>query len=478
MPDKNSKYYSLLLITIDAFTLMVAFSVAYIIRVQFDSRPLLSAIFARDYFYAFLLIVPFWILVFAMLGLYRAEIYNRRLSEWARLFAGSAIGILLVIGWQYVSDTNILPARLVAVYGLVAAFVLVVTAREIFRLVKKWMFRCGRGVNRLLIIGDSGATSDIARNLSDTIRSGYKVVAIAGPKKNIPNGLDTIHYLSIDSALLNIKRDGINSIIQTSLFELPEKNENILNVAQSNHINYSFIPGQSEFYSGANTVDVFLGYPMISIHPTPLIGWGAITKRIFDFAVSIVLVIILSPIFIIVFIAKKIVDPGKAFYCSKRLSRFSKPINLIKFRSMGAEFGSRDAATEFREMGRNDLALEYEKNRKVEDDPRITRFGKFLRSTSIDELPQLINVIRGDLSLVGPRPILPQEVKLAHGRSALLHSVKSGVTGLWQVSGRSELSFDERINLELFYAQNWTFWLDIKILLKTVLVVLGKKGAK
>ena len=129
-------------------------------------------------------------------------------------------------------------------------------------------------------------------------------------------------------------------------------------------------------------------------------------------------------------------------------------------------------------MGREDLALEYEKNRKVENDPRITMFGKFLRSTSLDELPQIFNVLRGDLSLVGPRPILPQEANFSPTRTALLHSVKSGVTGLWQVSGRSNLSFEERIELELFYAQNWSFWLDIKILFKTLAVVFRRNGAK
>jgi lipopolysaccharide/colanic/teichoic acid biosynthesis glycosyltransferase len=108
---------------------------------------------------------------------------------------------------------------------------------------------------------------------------------------------------------------------------------------------------------------------------------------------------------------------------------------------------SKDAAEEFRAMGRGDLVAEYEKNRKVENDPRVTRFGNFLRKTSLDELPQIFNVLRGDLSLVGPRPILPQEAKLIKGRAALLHSVKSGMTGIWQVSGRSELSFEERIEL-------------------------------
>jgi len=145
---------------------------------------------------------------------------------------------------------------------------------------------------------------------------------------------------------------------------------------------------------------------------------------------------------------------------------------------MAKKYGKKDAAVEFRTMGRDDLAREYDKNRKVKNDPRITGFGNFLRITSLDELPQLFNVLRGDLSLVGPRPILPQEANFSPGRTALLHSVKSGVTGLWQVSGRSNLSFDERIELELFYAQNWSFWLDIKILFKTIGVVLNKRGAK
>jgi lipopolysaccharide/colanic/teichoic acid biosynthesis glycosyltransferase len=181
---------------------------------------------------------------------------------------------------------------------------------------------------------------------------------------------------------------------------------------------------------------------------------------------------------LVIFIIQKIVSPGPAFYVSKRLSQFSKPVQLYKFRSMDAKYGKKDASEEFEEMGRQDLADEYRKNHKVTNDPRVTGFGQFLRDTSLDELPQIFNVIRGDLSLVGPRPILPQEVKFDSGRTALLHSVKSGVTGLWQVSGRSELSFDERIELELYYAQNWSFWLDLRILFKTIGVVLRKTGAK
>ena len=478
MSRRNSKLYSFTLILIDALVLITTFVLAYVARVRYDPRPLLHNIYAFDYLFAFVLIVPVWIFIFAVLGLYQPGTYNRRLAEWAKIAIGTFIGILLVIGWEYVSDKTIFPARLVALYALIGAFVLIVFERELMRLIRTLMFRFGRGTKRVLLIGSSSASSDIAKSIADTARSGYEVIAFAGPKKNLPANFKGHHYSYVEEALKDLELNEITAIIQTDLYENAERNQKVLSMSQEAHIDYSFIPGQAEFYSGKNTVDVFLGYPMISVYQTPLVGWGAIVKRIFDLIMSTLLIIVSSPFLLIFIIIKKIVDKGPAFYISRRLSRFSEPIGLIKFRSMGAQYGSKDAADEFREMGREDLALEYEKNRKVENDPRITPFGKWLRATSIDELPQVFNVFKGDLSLVGPRPILPQETKLAHGRTALLHSVKSGVTGLWQVSGRSELDFDERIELELFYAQNWTFWLDIKILFKTVLVVFRGRGAK
>ena len=478
MPSKNTKFYSLILILADFIVLLLAFSLAYILRVQYDPRPLVSDVYAQQYFTTFLLLAPFWIIIFASLGLYQSTTYNRRLAEWGKIAVGAFIGILLVIGWEYVSDQHLFPARLVAAYALGASFVLLVFERELLRLVRSLLFYFGKGISRVLIIGDSSATRDIADSISNTYKSGYKVVAIAGPRKVIPPGLDVRYFTSIESALKQIKALRVTTIIQTDLYDSAERNQRILGAAQVNHISYSFIPGEAEFYAGKNTVDVFLGYPMISVSQTPLIGWGAIAKQIFDFIASLILIAILSPLFLLLILLQLVLNPGPVFYISRRLSKFSEPVRLIKFRSMGAKYGKRDAAAEFRDMGRDDLANEYEKNRKVENDPRITMFGRFLRSTSLDELPQIFNVLRGDLSLVGPRPILPQEAKFSPARTALLHSVKSGVTGLWQVSGRSNLSFEERIELELFYAQNWSFWLDIKILFKTLAVVFRRSGAK
>jgi len=478
MTRRNSKLYSLILMLVDALVLITAFTLAYIARVQYDPRPLLHNIQSTDYAFAFLFIIPAWIAVFGLIGLYQPSVYNRRLAEWSKIAIGAVLGILLVIGFEYVSDKDLFPARLVAAYTLAASFLLIIFEREIMRLIRNLSFRYGKGVKRVLLIGSSGATSDIAFNLADTRRSGYEVVAIAGPKRILPDTSTAIHFSTPELALKQIRELGVSAIIQTDLYENPDRNQKILSATQTHHIDYSFIPGESEFYSGKNTVDVFLGYPMITVYQTPLVGWGAIVKRIFDFIVSLLLIIILAIPMFIIYLIKKLVDRGPAFYISKRLSRFSEPIGMIKFRSMGAQYGTKDAAEEFAAMGRDDLVKEYEANRKVENDPRITPFGAWLRKTSIDELPQIFNVLLGNISLVGPRPILPQEVHLARGRTALLHSVKSGMTGLWQVSGRSELSFEDRIELELFYAQNWTFWLDIKILFKTLWIVLRGRGAK
>lgn len=479
MPTKNTKFYSLILIIVDTLVLLAAFSIAYILRVQYDPRPLLSAVYAYDYLLAFMVIVPFWILIFAILGLYNASTYNRRLVEWGKIAIGTFIGILLIIGWEYISEKHIFPARLVTAYALFGSFILIVFEREILRLVRGLFFYFGRGTSRVLIVGNSEATLDIAVNMSDTRKSGYDIVAIAGPKKVVPFGLDVEHFTTVESALKKIKDLRVTTIIQTDLYDSAERNQRILGAAQTNHISYTFIPGEPEFYTGKNTVDVFLGYPMISVSQTPLIGWGGIVKRLFDIVATVVIIIILSPLLLLLVLLQKICNPGPLFYWHKRLTRSARPFKMLKFRSMrDRPTAHMDAVEEFKMMGQPDLAEEYETHRKIlsQRDPRITPFGHFLRETSLDELPQLFNVLKGDLSLVGPRPIEPIELARYKDRGPLLLSVQSGLTGLWQVSGRNDLSFEQRVELELYYAQNWSFWMDLKILLKTPGAIIRRKG--
>lgn len=474
MPVKTIRFYTLALVAFDVLAVLAAFVLAYVVRVQLDPRPLVNQIGALDFFMTFLQLTPIWILTLWSLGLYSPAVYQKRLTEMGKLLMASFIGVLLIIGYDYVIDEPIFPARLVPVYAGIATFLFLVLGREILRLARDIAYYFDRGVQRVMVIGKGDATKDIIENLSNTRQSGYRVVATVGTKVK-----GDIEYFSLpENALEALDRLKIDTIIQTDLYENAERNQHIMGAAQERHISYSFIPGEAEFYSGKNQIDVFLGYPIIAVHQTPLVGWGEVVKRIFDLVLTLATLPVWGTLFVLVAILQKILNPGPILYRSDRLTRYSKHFQLYKFRSMGAQYGKKDAAEEFREMGRKDLASEYDKYRKVENDPRITRFGRFIRATSLDELPQLLNVLRGDLSLVGPRPILPQELRLYLGRGSLLHSVKSGLTGLWQVSGRSDLPFEKRVELELYYAQNWSFWLDIKILFKTIGVVLFRSGAK
>ncbi len=477
MPVKTVRFYTLALVVADAIAILGAFSLAYIWRVQWDPRPLVENIGAAEFISTFLLLTPFWLLAFWALGLYSPRVYRKRLTEYGKLFLGSCIGILIVLGYSFVMNEAVFPARLVAVYALGLVFVLLVIMREILRLINQILFWYGVGVSNVMIVGNGAVTKDMIANLSDTRHSGIRVVAVVNRKKD--SGYENVaHFRSLKSAMEMLRELRIDSIVQTELYEEPERNQRIMGAAQNAHINYFFIPGEPEFYSGKNQVDVFLGYPIIQVHQTPLAGWGQVVKRVFDTLIVLIFSPIWVPIFLLLMLLQKILNPGPIFFKQTRLGRYKKKFGVYKFRSMNPKYSGQDAITIFRKMGRDDLADEYAVTRKVENDPRITWFGKFLRKTSLDEVAQILNIIRGDMSLVGPRPILPDELPFYRGRGALLLSVKPGLTGLWQVSGRSDLPFDKRVDLELYYAQNWSFWMDMKILFKTIGVVVFRRGAK
>ena len=197
-------------------------------------------------------------------------------------------------------------------------------------------------------------------------------------------------------------------------------------------------------------------------------------KRIFDLVVSLVAVIVLSPILLVIALAIRLEDRGPILYRAQRVGRGGKPITVYKFRSM------RRNADRLEDMLTPEELEEYKKNFKLEHDPRITKVGAFLRKTSLDELPQLFNILSGTLSLVGPRPVLQEETELYGDKRNLLLSCKPGLTGLWQVSGRSNVTYENgrRQALELQYVSQRSLWLDIKILFWTVGAVVRMDGAK
>ena len=481
MPVKSVRVYTLALILSDIFAILAAFTIAYILRVQVDSRPLVTSVSALDFFTTFSLLLPFWIITLVSLDLYAPRVYQKRMREIGKLLIASFIGILLVIGFAFVVDFPVFPARLVAIYAAVLTFILLVVGREVLRKARSIAFRFGRGIQRVLIVGSGDVASNIIENLSQTDRSGFRVVAVCGTNVVATH---IKRYQSLDSALGDLKELDIDTIIHTELFEDEIKNRKVFEAASSNHIGYSFVPKEIEFYSGKNIIDILNGYPIIYVSQTPLAGWGEFAKRLFDIVGSFVGLLVASPIILVIGIIIKITDRGPLIYKHQRVGLKGKAFWVYKLRSMYMKFSTGKAASGksdeqiFKEMGREDLIEEFKRNQKVAKDPRIMPIGRFTRKTSLDELPQLWNVLKGDLSLVGPRPIVTDELRHNKEAGATFLSVKPGVTGLWQVSGRSDLDYSERVNLDIYYVQNWSFWLDIKILFRTIGVVIKKRGAQ
>lgn len=474
MKTNASLVYNFFLVIGDFFALVLAFVGAYVLRVSVSHQPFPNQIPAETYITIFLAILPFWILIFALLGLYRSDIYEHRFSELGRLFVGSFIGLLFVIFWNFLSVDPIFPAKLVPFYGFGLGFIFLVLFRNIIRAGRFFLFGQGINITNILIVGNTPVSDELVATLHNSGKSGYKVLGVVGDKRRAHHA----DFTTFDEALEAIDAGNLHGIIQTELYPNESRNREILEYAQTHHLNYRFVPGNTELFVGNISVELFRSsIPVITVHQTALLGWGRIAKRIFDILVAGILVVICSPILLITALAIKLEDGGPVFFRQTRLTRFNQRFRVFKFRSNNNQYNGLTPEEAFTKMNRPDLLKQFRANGNyLPSDPRNTKVGNFIRATSIDELPQLFNVLRGELSLVGPRALIPADLAEYNKRHTIL-SVKSGITGLAQVSGRNNIPVEERRKLDLYYAQNWTFWLDLIILLKTVRVILTKEGA-
>lgn len=478
MKNNASLLYNFALVIGDAVTLTVAFTIAYILRVSLNHTPISSDVHAHTYILILIGLLPFWILIFALLGLYNSRVYDRRFSELGRLLIGTFIGILFVISYSYVFNVSIFPARLVTVYGFGLAFILVLLFRTLARGVRRQLFNYGVGINQVLIVGDTAITHELINSLADTAATGYRVVGVIGGSKHPHKAKDGFTvFSSFDEALKALKRGQFHTIIQTELYADSEENDRVLTYAQENHIAYRFVPGNSELFVGNIGVDLFQSVPVIAVHQTALIGWGRVVKRLTDIGLGGLMLLIASPLMLLIAFAELFSGGGSVFFRQARLTRFNNRFKVFKFRTQYKKFDGTTPEEAFAKMGQSELAKRYRQNGDyLPHDPRTTQLGRFLRRTSLDELPQLINVVRGDISLIGPRALIPQELDVYAKRHDIL-SVKSGMTGLAQVSGRRNISFEERRKLDLYYVQNWSLWGDLVIFVKTIWIVLFHRGA-
>ena len=477
MKNNASLFYSVSLAIGDALAIIAAFVMAYVLRVSLSDVAVSTPVFARDYLSALVSLLPFWIFIFGLLGLYKSEVYENRFGEIGRLFVGSFIGILFLISYSYVMNQAIFPARLVTLYGFGLAFIFPFLFRTIARIVRRELFAYGVGINNVLIVGDTNLTRELIDLLANSRVTGYKVIGVVGNvKHSLSHSIECTQFKSFDEARKKLG-SRLHTIIQTELYADADMNDEILTYAQQNHVNYSFVPGNSELFVGNIEVELFRSIPVISVHQTALTGWGRVAKRITDVFIGGLFLLLALPLILIISIIIKLSGGGSVFFRQTRLTRLNKKFRVYKFRSQYAKYDGTTPEQAFKKMGRPELAEEYRRNGDfLQNDPRVTPIGRFLRRTSLDELPQLFNVVKGDISLVGPRALVPEELAIYSKRHAIL-SVKSGLTGLAQVSGRRNISFDERRKLDLYYVQNWSFWNDLVIIAKTFWIVLFHKGA-
>lgn len=477
MKSNASLVYGLVLVVGDFLALVAAFVAAYLLRSHFMHKAVAHPIAGTTYLHIFLLLLPFWILLFALLGLYNNSIQEKRFVELGRLLIGSFIGLLFVTSYAYFSNHTVFPAKRVPIYGFILAFIFLATFRNFARAVQTWFYHYGVGVTNLLLIGNTRITVELIQSLEDYKISGYRIIGVVADKDQALKRYPHLKaFDSFDEATQHLKPDNIHGIVQTELYASGARNNEILDYAQTNHISYRFVPGNSELFVGNIAVELFRSsIPVIAVHQTALIGWGRVVKRFLDLLVSIILLIPGIPIMLLVAVVVKLSDlRAPIFFKDPRLTRFGSIAKIYKFRSHKRAFTGLTPEEAFTKLGQPGLIEKYRKGGdQLPDDPRISRIGGFLRRTSLDELPQLFNILKGDISFVGPRALQPQELE-QHAKKDLILAVKSGLTGLAQISGRKDLPVPERRKLDLYYVQNWSLWLDMTIMVKTVRVVFDR----
>lgn len=466
--------YSFFLLVGDFLALVASFVGGYLLRARFTDKPIYAPIQTRTLLLTFFGIAVFWLIIFALLGLYNRSIYEKRFSELGRVLMGTFIGFLFVITLAYFSEQPIFPAKLVPIYGFVLASILIVTFRTLARIIRRILFTQNIGVSNVLIVGSTDIMDDFIDMFAEPEKSGFRLLGVVGDKSTKANAPA---FKNFQEAVAHLKKRTPHVVIQTELYADSTKNNEILDWAQSNHVAYRFIPGNTELFVGNIEVELFqASIPMIAVHQTALFGWGRIAKRVFDFSVALLATLILSPLLLLISVLVFIFDPGPIFFRQERVTRYNTVFRIYKFRTAKRKYNGLSPEEAFAKMGKPELAKTYRENGdQLADDPRYSRFSRFLRRTSLDELPQLFNVIEGDLSLVGPRALVPEEINAAEAKRHIV-SVKSGMTGLAQVAGRKDISFAERRKLDLYYVQNWSFWLDVVILIKTLRVIINRSA--
>jgi exopolysaccharide biosynthesis polyprenyl glycosylphosphotransferase len=329
------------------------------------------------------------------------------------------------------------------------------------------LLKKGLGAKKIILIGQDKNTSIIESEIKANPALGYQIIKV----------FPTFNAEVKNEILQLVKTEELDEIIQADPNLDRQTTLDLIDFTEANHIVFRFTADIYRTKTSRLEIDTLAGLPIFEIKKTKLEGWGRIYKRIFDIIAALFFIIITSPIMLVTAIAIKLTSKGPVFFSKKddgspvvRIGQNGKPFKYFKFRSMIDKSDSLRYSDALKKLDVRQGPLT-----KFKNDPRITSVGKFIRKFSIDELPEFFLILTGKLSLVGPRPHYPEEVAEYKDYHKRVLDIKPGITGMAQISGRSDLSFDEEVKLDTYYIENWSIWLDLQILFKTPKVVLFPK---
>jgi exopolysaccharide biosynthesis polyprenyl glycosylphosphotransferase len=464
----------------DGAILYASFWLAYKVRYDWQwGGPVRAADFepfstfqSRAFFFAVIAL-----LIFIFRGIYRLPRSTGLLDESTMVIGGVTTAMAAVILTAFLS--RFVPSRLVFVYAWAFSIGLLILRRFLTRSVRHAMWSRGMYVNRVLVVGAGDPGRRIMQALISIPSFGYRVVGFVddvragdGLAVATETGLERADRLGTTQDLERVVEDyDVDEVI----IALPATEQGriftIIEHCRKQDVVFKVVPDLLQLSLDRVDVGEVAGVPLISVKDTSIVGLNYVMKRCADIAISIVVLTVMAIPMALIALAIRLESPGSALYRQPRVGRGGKVFMFTKFRCMVRD-ADQQRAVLMAQHGDVDPRLF-----KLRDDPRLTRIGKALRRLSLDELPQFFHILGGQMSFVGPRPPMPEEVASYeewHRQRLLL---TPGLTGLWQINGRSNLTFDEMVRLDLYYAENWTPWLDIKIVIRTIPAVLTGRGA-
>ena len=468
MIKDNQKYFNRLHLLMDALIVACSYILAWYLRFEsiFASKRQGIGVLGREtYFYALYFIVPAYIILYYFFNMYTSKRTSRKKYEVYGILKSNTVGVLLFLVVLYVINQPNFSRTMIVIFYIIN-ILLTTMSWQILRIALHYFRRKGYNLKYILLVGYSRAAEEYITRINANPQWGYVVRGVLDdrvPRGTLYKGVKVLGR--IDNLTIILPENKLDEIAITLALEDYGRLEEIVDLCEKSGVHTKFIPDYNSLIPSRPYTEDLMGLPVINIRYVPLTNTlNLILKRCVDIIGSVLGLIIVSPIMILTAAAVKLSSPGPIIFKQERIGLHNKPFWMYKFRTMEIQKESSE-----------------KKAWTVRNDPRVTKIGKFLRRTSLDEFPQLYNILRGDMSLVGPRPERPlfvEKFREEIPRYMIKHQVRPGLTGWAQINGyRGDTSIRKRIDYDIFYIENWTMGLDFKIMFLTIFKGFINKNA-